>query len=342
MSGVDAIDVAVVGAGIAGLCAANELARAGYRVTILDKSRGIGGRMATRRLGAAVFDHGAQFFTVRGRAFGGLVRDAHEAGAATVWCHGFSRGDNCRSTVATAADGHPRWRGAAGMTDLPKRLASIAIDLGVRVQTTAKVVAVSNAGGRVRLAVEEAEAVEAAAAVLTSPVPQALDLLAAGAAVVDEAARQELAGVEYEPCFALMLLLDRPSDVPRPGAIQFDDGPISWLADNQQKGISPLPAVTAHASGPWSRSRFDDPPDDVSTAMIDMVRPWLGAAEVVERSLQRWKFAQPRTVLREPLVAVSTAPPIVCCGDAFAGPKVEGAASSGLAAGWWLARVLAG
>ena len=41
-------------------------------------------------------------------------------------------------------------------------------------------------------------------------------------------------------------------------------------------------------------------------------------------------------------VAASTAPPIVCCGDAFAGPKVEGAASSGLAAGRWLARVLAG
>jgi predicted NAD/FAD-dependent oxidoreductase len=342
VSGAEAIDVAVVGAGISGLCAANELARSGRRVVLIEKSRGIGGRMATRRLGAAVCDHGAQFFTVRGRAFGGIVGEAHEAGAATVWCHGFARGDHCQAAVVDAADGHPRWRGIQGMTDLPKRLASIAIDRGVRVQTNAKVVSVSTVGGRVRLALDGAEAIEAAAAVLTSPVPQSLDLLAAGAAAIDESARRSLVGIEYDPCFALMILLDRTSLVPSPGAIQFAGGPISWLADNLQKGISPVPALTVHASGAWSRERFDDPPDDVATAMIEMVRPWLGAAEVVERSLQRWKFAQPRAVLPEPLVAVSVAPPIVCCGDAFAGPKVEGAASSGLAAAAWLARVLSG
>ena len=61
---------------------------------------------------------------------------------------------------------------------------------------------------------------------------------------------------------------------------------------------------------------------------------------VVERSLHRWKFALPTTVLPEPVVAVSQSPPIACCGDAFAGPRVEGAASSGLAAGRWLNRVL--
>ncbi|NCY02474.1 MAG: FAD-dependent oxidoreductase, partial [Planctomycetia bacterium] len=69
-------DVAIVGAGIAGLAAASVLADRGRRVVVVEKSRGIGGRMATRRLGAAICDHGAQFFTVRGAAFGGLVDDA--------------------------------------------------------------------------------------------------------------------------------------------------------------------------------------------------------------------------------------------------------------------------
>src|SRR3712207_9580914 len=63
----------VVGAGISGLLAARELQAEGWRVTVLDKGRGVGGRMATRRVGGGNFDHGAQFFTVRGGRFAGLV-----------------------------------------------------------------------------------------------------------------------------------------------------------------------------------------------------------------------------------------------------------------------------
>ena len=108
----------VVGAGIAGLCAARELVAAGRSVLVLDKRRGLGGRMATRRLGSAVCDHGAQFFTVRGRAFGGIVSEAHAAGSAVEWCRGFSRAGSLAD--GHDGDGHPRWRGTKAMTDLPK------------------------------------------------------------------------------------------------------------------------------------------------------------------------------------------------------------------------------
>ena len=66
-------DVVVIGAGIAGLMASSHLSKAGYRVAVLEKARGVGGRMATRRIGEAVCDHGAQYFSVKGRAFGSVV-----------------------------------------------------------------------------------------------------------------------------------------------------------------------------------------------------------------------------------------------------------------------------
>ncbi len=58
-------DVLVIGVGMSGMAAASELSRAGRKVMVVDKGRAVGGRMASRRIGEAVFDHGAQLITSR-------------------------------------------------------------------------------------------------------------------------------------------------------------------------------------------------------------------------------------------------------------------------------------
>jgi len=133
--------------------------------------------------------------------------------------------------------------------------------------------------------------------------------------------------------------------VPAPGAIVFDSGPIAWIGDNQQKGISPVPALTVHASAAWSREHFDVPQDEVARLLLGAASAWIDGpleTSVIERSMQRWKYSQPTTIIPAPMVAATTQPPIVCCGDAFGGPMVEGAASSGAAAATWMLRVLKG
>ena len=350
-------DVVVVGAGIAGLCAARELVAAGQRVLVLDKSRGVGGRMATRRVAGSVCDHGAQFFTVRTADFGSLVTAAAAAGVAVPWCDGFPRADG--GAAAVARDGHPRWRGTRGMTDLPKWLAALLVaaegagGCAIRTAVTVTSLATDDEGLRIAVAGDDGgrQTLATRGAIMTVPVPQALDLMRAGgmldgAGGIAADTRRLLETVAYDPCFALMLCLDRPSLVPPPGGLQFAPGaePIAWLADNMQKGVSPVPALTVHATGAFSRTHFDAPPEDVARLLLDAARPWIDgdpATTVVEHALHRWKFAQPTTVLPDPLVVASAAPPVVCCGDAFAGPRVEGAAASGRAAGRWLVDALA-
>ncbi len=78
-------DVLVIGAGMAGLTAAAELQRAGRRVLVLDKGRGVGGRLASRRIEGAAFDHGAQFITARTARFAALVEDGRCRGCAGDW-----------------------------------------------------------------------------------------------------------------------------------------------------------------------------------------------------------------------------------------------------------------
>jgi len=342
------IDCLVIGAGVAGLAAATELGLAGCRTIVLEKSRGIGGRMATRRVGEAVCDHGAQFFTVRSRAFGAIVTEAHAAGVVRTWCDGFARAEGPGLPLEPAGDGHARWCGHQGMTDLPKRLAAALPTELVEVRSGVRAAAVSIGGDGVHVTLEAKEgesprSLTARGLVVSCPGPQALDLFAAGDAfaALDPAAIATLRGVDYDPCFALMLVLDRPTCVPPPGGIQFASGPISWVADNHQKGISPLPALTIHASGDYSREHFDADQQQVTAELEALAAEWIGPAQVVGRSLQRWKFAQPRVIVPAPFVSPSSAPPIGCCGDAFKGPRVEGAACSGQATGRWIGRVLA-
>lgn len=72
-------DILIIGAGISGLVCATELQRAGLNVCLVDKGRGVGGRMATRRMGGGRLDHGAQFFTVRDARFRAYVEEWLEA-----------------------------------------------------------------------------------------------------------------------------------------------------------------------------------------------------------------------------------------------------------------------
>eukprot|EP01031_Cornospumella_fuschlensis_P052994 gene52994-64738_t len=63
------LNIAIIGAGIAGITAARTLAQAGHHVHVFEKSRGAGGRMSTRLSNFGTFDHGAQYFTVRDARF---------------------------------------------------------------------------------------------------------------------------------------------------------------------------------------------------------------------------------------------------------------------------------
>jgi renalase len=307
------VRVVVVGAGVAGLVAARELA-ADHDVVVLDKGRSVGGRLATRRIGDAVLDHGAQFFTVRTDAFRRQVDDWLDREVASVWCHGFG-GD----------DGHPRFIGARGMTSLAKDLAA-----GLDVRCSAMVFSIRPGDGCWHVVIDDGTVVPADAVVLTSPVPQSWALLMESGVELSAA----LTKVEYERTVGLLAVLDAPSAVPEPGGVQLDPhdttATFAFVGDNALKGISTVPALTLHATVPFSHARWDDPIDAVRDDLIAAAAPWIGGASVVEAQVKKWRFATPVEPWPHPCCPLPGG--VVLAGDAFAGPKVEGAFTSGLAA----------
>lgn len=309
-------DVLIIGTGITGIIAARELQKAGRRVLLLDKGRGLGGRLASRRVGAATFDHGAQFITARDARFEELLKQGAEAGMVTEWCRGFS----------ALADGHPRWRGAPAMTAVAKYLAH-----GLETQMERQVTALRREGQRYTATTSHGDVYSASAVLLTPPVPQSLALLAAGGIELDHSLRTRLESIQYERCLAVMAVMSGPSLIPPPGAIIPASGPISWMADNQLKGISAEPAVTLHASHEFSLAHWDADRMESGRLLLEAAQPWLGA-EVLSYQVHGWRYSKPMQVDAQPCALVHASPPLVMAGDAFAGPRVEGAALSGFAA----------
>jgi renalase len=312
--------VVVVGAGMAGLTAAHRLSGV-TEVVILDKGRGVGGRLATRRIGDATIDHGAQFITTHTSEFAELVERLVGEHVVAPWFRGRVGPDGVNDS-----DGHTRFRGSVSMNAIAKSLA-----IGLDVRTASQVAALRQNGESWEVALVDGSELVADAVIATSPVPQTIALLQNGEvtlAAKDEAA---LEAIEYDPCLAFMAVLDGPSGLAEPGAINPVDGPIDWVADNYLKGISAVPAVTIHATPEFSRAQWDASDEVITEALLDAAQL---ESSVISGSIQiqRWRYARPSVEHPERFLQLSGVPPFVCAGDAFGGAKVEGAALSGAAA----------
>lgn len=311
-------DVLIIGAGLAGLSAANDLQQAGFQVLVIDKGRGLGGRLAGRRIGDATFDHGAQFMTAREPRFKAAVADWIAAGVAEQWY----------SSYPGQPNGHPRYRGVPTMTAVAKHLA-----IGLDIMRATRVVRVSHQQSSWLADLDNGDRVSANSLLITSPVPQTLELLEEVSIPADKRVRLER--IEYESCIAVMAILDGPTAIDAPGAIALEEGPIAWISDNLQKGVSKIAAVTIHGSSEFSAQHLDKDPMQIGQQLIDAADLYLGDAQVREYQVHGWRYSKPSTVDPDPCLLLSDGtnlPPLAVAGDAFAGPRFEGAVQSGWAA----------
>ena len=316
------LSVAVIGAGAAGAMAARTLADQGHEVRVFEKSRGAGGRMATRRDGDLQFDHGAQYITLRDPRLARL-RDAWaDAGIIAPW----PQPDSSDET---------RWVAVPGMNALARHLLDQAV---VRTQFTVE--SLQHQDGRWSLAGRDVSgALEVFdgfdAAVVAVPAPQAASLLAAVTPLADR-----LADAAYAPCWTVMAsgidaaLQPDLRRAARHACAQADpDGPLAWAAHDGDKPGRRGDGWVLQAGASWSLARLEQPPAEVAHAMWTAFAAGAGVSPALPRHLQahRWRYARVvRALGRECLW--DEARGLAACGDYCLGPRVEAALLSGAAA----------
>lgn len=309
----------LIGAGIAGLTAARELTRQGHHVTVLDKGRGVGGRMATRRIDQSRLDHGAQYFTAHSPDFQTFTTELIESNVVGIW-------------PVSAPDGTtPHYIGREGMSAIAKHMAeSLDIQTGERVVRIEQISVLTGQGWRVTS--ETDRTFEADNLLITIPAPQALTLLHDSAIDMGAVDFTALEAIQYAPCITVMAVLKRPSQLPQPGSLRPDHGPVAWLADNFQKGISPnQPSVTIQANSAFSQAHFDNDLMGVGHALLGQLAEYIPPADILTYQVHRWRYSMAEVRHPEPYLRAQTPAPLLFGGDGFGTGNVEGAFLSGLA-----------
>lgn len=320
-------DVLIIGAGIAGLMAARRLRRARVSVRVVEKGEMVGGRLATRPMGEGWADLGAQFFTVRSPTFQAIVDEWLAHNVVFEWSRGWSDGSLLGEGMA---DGFPRYAGRAGMAGIANWLAQdVEIALGVEMRALTAV-----SPTLWQATDSHNRTYHSRAVLLTPPVPQSLALLANGSTSLHADDKAALDQISYAPCLCGLFWVDGAVHLPEPGALQRPNHRFSWLADNQRKGLSPTTTlITVHASPAASRELWQTAVSDTLTLMQTALVQFLAeGATIRQAQLTKWPYALPETVHPAPFLLAQGTPALIFAGDAFNGPRVEGAALSGLAA----------
>jgi len=299
--------VAIVGAGMAGLSAGTALVAAGHQVTIFDKGRGAGGRMATRGVqtprGLAQFDYGAQYFTVRDPAFAACVSGWVEAGLAARW----------------PAAGKDAWVGTPTMNAPAKAMAA-----ALNVEWTTRVDAVEASGSGWVLRTDEPVGVSYDMVIIALPAEQAAVLLEP----IDGVLARLAAATVSAPCWTVMATFGQPV-AHRSDVLSASDGPIGWAARNSAKpGRLGPEAWVIQGTPEWSIAHLEDNADDVERALLTSFTHCVGTVPEAEFSVaHRWRYA--RSGVAGGGFRWNAASRLGLCGDWFLGARVEAAWLSG-------------
>lgn len=308
----------VIGAGLAGLVAAHRIQAAGREVVVVEKARGAGGRMSTRRTGEHRFNHGAQYFTARHPEFCKTVADWEAAGLVEAWPARIAVIDDA---LAEHDPSEPRYVGVPGMSAICSSLAQGLSDcrFGWRLSEAAI------QRGRWVLRSAEGAVIRADSVICTAPPEQAQDLFPI------EGVRNALAEVSMAPCWAVMLCADRP--VLRAFDAAFvNRGPLSWMARQLRSGGGTDDWVL-HASATWSERHLDEEASVVCERLVEAASalPGANAFKVNQVVAHRWRYALARHPLAAGALAIEGAR-LTLAGDWCHGSRVEGAYLSGLKA----------
>jgi renalase len=323
-------EVVVVGAGVAGLNCARQLQIASdQKILVIDKSRGLGGRLATRRLAATHADHGVCYLKAHGERFRQEIRELRDRGILRLWTEEIHRWDG-QGKIQAPEKPSDCYVSGAGATAIAKYWAEDLEVIGDRTVTNLQPI---DRGWQI-----EAQdwSVQARQVVLAVPPAQAAEI---AGNVVDSACLALLRSIEFSPAITAMAtyapdLLVASTQLSWQGIQCQGHRSLAWIGLDSSKQLAPTQPVLVVQSNAEFAAQYFESLDLMAVgqgliADAAVLASWLAQPQLLQ--VHRWAYAFPKNPLPYSLITAQTAAPLYFCGDWCGGSRVESAYLSGLA-----------
>lgn len=281
-------DYLVIGAGVAGLWLAKRLNDEGLKVIVLEKARGSGGRLSSKRLMAEAgsdpvhigIDLGCNDFEIQDLA---LKAKFEQAAGASILEHGQKlMGQPRNSALTRSLLGDVEARFASRVLSITKTEESWDVEI--------------EAG-------EELGHIQAGSVLISAPPKQAADLLPSSGLCAELAdLKTKLSGLEMLPQWVAVLVIDGATD----SVAEHTDWQQTLLSDDDISVVSlenrkpnrnypeGVEAIVIHASPEWSAARIDEDRQSILSAMRDkLANARGGQLHSVAEHIHRWLYSLP-------------------------------------------------
>jgi renalase len=331
------IDIAIIGAGVAGLTCAQKLHKSGYEVVVIDKSQGLGGRLATRRLGGSHADHGVCYLKPKGELFRQWIDDWVQQETLRLWTDEIHTID-AAGNLALPVKREACYASPTGATAIAKTMAT-----GLTIRSGQPVVALEPIAGGWDIRSADGAVLQAKRVVVTIPPAQALDLV--GASIDDPVCIAQLQSVQFLPSLVaiatyggeLQPLADR---LGWRGVKAVEHPILGWLGLDSSKQVEPVqPVMVVQSSVAFAQEHFEAL--DLMAVGQQLINAaaglaaWIAQPEVLQ--VHRWRYAFAQNPLARRFLVATTESPLYFGGDWCGGSEgdpdrnVEAAYLSGLA-----------
>ncbi|MCA0988844.1 NAD(P)/FAD-dependent oxidoreductase [Guptibacillus algicola] len=314
-------DVAIVGGGLSGILAARTMVKKGVSVIVIDKSKSVGGRMATRRHDGGKADHGAQFFTVRSQEFQSHVDEWVQNGWVESWF----------------GEKYARYKGIEGMNQLVKNLSR-----GLPMKLNFQVHHINKRNSEYVIVSEDKQEISAKAILLTPPAPQTKKLLNQSDCRVSKEAEATLQTLTFSPALVALVTLEKNARTWLPDSghqdTQLSEG-LERIVDSYAKGISKERIISIYATPELSTTLYEESDAIIRDELVKLSAPIIPSRAILSTVIKKWRYAQADHVHTSPFLSLSDEENVLVAGDAFlyeddqsGRTRIESAARSGLAA----------